>query len=130
MIKSRKSGVISQKNNATCISNRRGMAKKAKRNSSKKDRQISKKEASMIEELEVEDRYVDDYEIMRVSCGVCGEPHEMVRPGKTQPTCICDSICDICGGRKSFFSVGEDKLYPNMTGEWCSSCGPFGDYNV
>lgn len=26
-------------------------------------------------------------------CGDCGEPHEWVRPGKTQPTCECEWFC-------------------------------------
>jgi hypothetical protein len=35
---------ISQKNNASCIGNQRGMARRAKRNSNKKDRQFLKKD--------------------------------------------------------------------------------------
>lgn len=28
-----------------------------------------------------------------VFCGRCGTQHEIVRPGKTQPTCDCDDFC-------------------------------------
>lgn len=80
----------------------------------------------MLEKLEDQPLFVDDYE-MRVSCPECGTPHELVRPGKTQPVCICHLICDTCGGRKVFHGIGEDPRHPNMTGEWCVECGPFGD---
>jgi hypothetical protein len=39
---------IGQKNNASCISNKRGMARRAKRNSNKRDRQLLKKELTCI----------------------------------------------------------------------------------
>jgi hypothetical protein len=35
---------ISQKNNASCINNKRGMARRAKRNSNKRDRQRLQRE--------------------------------------------------------------------------------------
>jgi hypothetical protein len=35
---------ITQKNDASCINNRRGMARRAKRNSNKRDRQILQKQ--------------------------------------------------------------------------------------
>ena len=59
-------------------------------------------------------------------CPTCGTPWELVRPGKSQPTCICHLICDICGGRVTNHHWGEDPDHPNMAGEWCNHCGPFG----
>ncbi len=44
MAKLRKEGCITQKNDASCIGSKRGMARRAKRNSSKRDRQRLKKE--------------------------------------------------------------------------------------
>ncbi len=35
---------ITQKNDASCINNKRGMARRAKRNSNKRDRQMLKRE--------------------------------------------------------------------------------------
>lgn len=40
----RKIGYVHQKNDASCIGNKRGMARRAKRNSSKRLRQILKRE--------------------------------------------------------------------------------------
>ena len=40
---------IRQKNDATCIGNKRGMARRAKRNSNKRDRQLLRKE--LVEEI-------------------------------------------------------------------------------
>ncbi len=31
-----------------------------------------------------------------VTCAECGAPHQMVRPGKTQPTCLCDAYRHEC----------------------------------
>jgi len=65
------------------------------------------------------------HKIEEAECPECGAPHEVVRPGKTQPTCICHLICDACGGRIVYHSHGENPKYPNMGGEWCEKCGPF-----
>jgi hypothetical protein len=58
-------------------------------------------------------------------CPECGSPYEVVQ-SKSQPTCICHSICDVCGGRIVHYLLGEDPSYPDMSGEWCNKCGPFG----
>jgi DNA-directed RNA polymerase subunit RPC12/RpoP len=108
---------ISQKNDASSINNRRGMAKRAKRNSSKKSRKVAKEVV------------VNNIEEIEAWCPDCGAPH-LVRPGKTQPTCICADICDRCGGRIVYHVLGEDPLYENMGGYWCSECGPFGGLNA
>lgn len=113
MAKSRKNPAISQKNDSTSINSRRGMSKRAKRNASKKERKLAKDTALV-------------YDGVAAWCGVCGTPHEIVRPGKTQPTCMCHMICDDCGGRIAHFALGEDAKYPTMCGDWCAKCGPFG----
>jgi hypothetical protein len=41
-------------------------------------------------------------------CSRCGEPHEHVRPGKTQPTCECDEHCWIHGDGVRLEYRGED----------------------
>jgi hypothetical protein len=37
------------------------------------------------------DQYVYCSDCGGASCGQCGKPHELVRPGKTQPMCDCDA---------------------------------------
>lgn len=66
-------------------------------------------------------------EAITASCPYCGAEHEFVRPGKTQPACICHLICDTCGGRVAHHSLGEDVRFPHMSGEWCNRCGPQGE---
>ncbi len=127
MAKSRKNPAISQKNNSTSINNRRGKAKRAKRNASKKERQTLKKEIPPV--VEVNETPWMEYE-EQAFCPDCGAPHDLVRPGKTQPSCICHLICDNCGGRIAHHMVGEDSRYPRMGGEWCPKCGPFPDLEV
>jgi hypothetical protein len=70
-------------------------------------------------------------EEVKAYCPKCGTPHVAVRPGKTQPNCECDTICDICGGKVNYHT--EDPRWPRMSGEWCDKCGPFpgaDDYDV
>lgn len=106
---------FTKKNNISCINNKYSKPKnKIKHN-------LGKETVKMIKNLE--SLFVDEEAV--AFCPECGTPHETIRPGKTQPVCICHLICDICGGRKAYHFVGEDPNYPNMSGEWCSECGPF-----
>lgn len=57
-------------------------------------------------------------------CPKCGVQHSPVRPGKTQPNCECDSICD-CGGRITYHHE-PDPRWPRVAGYFCDECGPFG----
>ena len=45
---------ISQKNDASCIGNKRGMARRAKRNSNKRDRQLLQKDLEIRKRTELE----------------------------------------------------------------------------
>jgi predicted nucleic acid-binding Zn ribbon protein len=40
-------------------------------------------------------------------CDECGSPFEVVRPGKSQPTCDCQDACPNCGTMRRHFAVGE-----------------------
>lgn len=60
-------------------------------------------------------------------CPVCETPYEIVKTGKTYPNCICHLICDLCGGRIAHHTLGEDKRFPKLCGDWCEKCGPFVD---
>ena len=37
--------------------------------------------------------FFDDPNDCGATCARCGQSHEWVRPGKTQPTCECDVTC-------------------------------------
>jgi len=56
-------------------------------------------------------------------CAKCGKPHEWVRPGKTQPTCLCDITCSRCGGLWEFH-VEPNPKWPRVSGWFCPVCGP------
>lgn len=59
----------------------------------------------------------------RTSCGECGEPHQPVRPGKTQPSCDCADLCRACGGRKEYHLEPLPE-WPQVSGYFCGACGP------
>lgn len=64
----------------------------------------------------------------RAWCPICGMAHEFVRPGKTQPSCDCDTICPACGEKTIKYHTEDevkDSEYPNVSGYFCSKCGPF-----
>lgn len=55
------------------------------------------------------------------TCSDCGKPHEVVRPGKTQPTCECAEYCTFgCGTKRQHYAVGE--ISKNMGGLLCPVC--------
>lgn len=58
-------------------------------------------------------------------CGVCGKEYEVVRPGKSQPTCDCHLRCP-CGRMKSHYAIGEHPTEPKAGGYLCPSCGMMG----
>ena len=64
------------------------------------------------------------------TCTECGEPFELVRPGKSQPTCDCWRKCDHCGQKRVEYHGEPDPRWPNVSGYFCSDCGPFPDPEV
>ena len=54
------------------------------------------------------------------NCYICGDEWELVRPGKSQPTCDCQDKCPDCGTMRQHFSVGE--IAKNMGGFLCPAC--------
>jgi hypothetical protein len=59
------------------------------------------------------------------SCSICGKEYEIVRPGKSQPTCNCHLRCP-CGRMKSYYEVGTHPTEQNVGGYLCPSCGVAG----
>lgn len=55
-------------------------------------------------------------------CEVCGAPRELVRPGKSQPTCDCHLKCPRCGKIKEYFE-GTHPEFPNVHAWLCPDCG-------
>jgi hypothetical protein len=53
-------------------------------------------------------------------CPECDAPWELVRPGKSQPTCTCQDKCYDCGMMRSHFSPGE--VAERMSGFLCPNC--------
>lgn len=53
-------------------------------------------------------------------CIECGKPWELVRPGKSQPTCDCQDKCDTCGAMRRHFAAGE--ISERMSGFLCPVC--------
>jgi len=72
-------------------------------------------------EAEAEDYGEDD----PGSCSVCGKDYEIVRPGKSQPTCDCHMRCP-CGRMKVYYAIGEHPTEPKAGGYLCPSCGMMG----
>lgn len=57
-------------------------------------------------------------------CITCKKPWELVRPGKSQPTCNCDNICRYCGKEKETFTDSNpNPNWPNHYGVYCRECG-------
>jgi hypothetical protein len=56
-------------------------------------------------------------------CPECGQGFELVRPGKSQPTCDCQDKCEICGTLRRHFAVGE--ISRNMGGFMCPVCDAY-----
>lgn len=54
------------------------------------------------------------------TCPDCGEAFELVRPGKSQPTCDCANICPDCGSTRRHFAVGD--ISRNKGGILCPVC--------
>lgn len=70
-------------------------------------------------------RAVEEIDCMGATCPDCGEPHQIVRPGKTEPTCSCDRICFQCGDEIKYHS-SPDPRWPKFSGYFCETCGPIG----
>lgn len=67
----------------------------------------------------------DDYWFEEESrCARCGTPWVPVRPGKSQPNCDCELICDSCGQKTIRYHL-EGEYAPNISGYFCSVCGPY-----
>jgi len=59
------------------------------------------------------------------TCADCGEPYELVRPGKSQPTCTCHETCPAHGeGKVVYHPEGE---FPQVSGYFCADCLVGGD---
>jgi len=60
------------------------------------------------------------YELDPGKCGRCGALYEWVRPGKSQDTCDCWSICPVHGqGAIQYHTEGER---PSIAGYYCMKC--------
>lgn len=59
------------------------------------------------------------------SCLVCGKEYEVVRPGKSQPTCDCHMRC-ACGRMKNWYCDGEHPTDKKGSGYLCPACGMVG----
>ena len=53
-------------------------------------------------------------------CPQCGADWEIVRPGKSQPTCDCQDKCPDCGAMRGYYSIGE--IAPMLSGFLCPVC--------
>lgn len=67
-----------------------------------------------------------EWEAEHTKCPDCGAKYEVVRPGKTQPSCDCEFICKKCGGRIEFHVTPLMK-WPGCSGYFCANCGPYDD---
>lgn len=63
----------------------------------------------------------DYHENEAACCGECGDPCELIRPGKWQPTCECHLKCP-CGGVLTWHFA--DPRYPRLDGWFCEVCSP------
>lgn len=59
------------------------------------------------------------------ACSVCGKEYEIVRPGKSQPTCDCHMRC-ACGRMKNWYCDGEHPTDKKGGGFLCPACGTIG----
>jgi len=67
----------------------------------------------------VEPEPVGEWEEPAPTCDDCGEPYQVVRPGKWQPVCDCYETCPIHGRKIVYHAAGE---YPRTSGYFCADC--------
>src|SRR5216684_1933823 len=76
-----------------------------------------KKKETLVQDLNWDEEY-------QVRCAYCGTPHELVRPGKTQPTCDCDQFCR--AHNPPVRIKYRDPDHPShMSGDVCPVCFPW-----
>lgn len=58
------------------------------------------------------------------TCEDCGAFYELVRPGKSQPTCDCHLICPEHGVREEYRSAPSGHVGGGIFGWVCPECYP------
>ena len=58
------------------------------------------------------------------SCPICGAFHELVRPGKHQPTCDCHRVCPEHGVLDEYRACPSGHVGGGVVGWVCPKCWP------